>query len=993
MRTQLSVFAASFLALALAACGEPPADAPAPDETAAPETSEAPDSAPAEDAAETDAADETASDSDGQEAASDEAASEEAALWPHEGSDLEPDPDVRYGVLENGMRYAVMQNDTPSGTGAVRLRFDVGALAEADDQQGLAHFTEHMIFNGSENVEEGEMIRILERHGLAFGPDTNAYTSFDETVYQLDLPAVDDETLDTAFFLMRETAGNVSFDAEAIDRERGVVLSELRVRNTYGYRYTTSLWSFLFPEARFPSRWPIGTAEVLQNAPRERFLDLYQRYYTPERAMFVFVGDVEPDEIVARIEATFSDWTGPDEPGADPDLGEVTERPLTAGFFYDPDMPTVVTIAAVSPAVIEPDTMETRRRRLTRSIGASVLSRRLGRLARAPDAPFVQAEADFSSYYDTADVASIDIVSRPDDWREAMNVVEQELRRAIEFGFTQAEINEQIANIRTGLRNSADQAETRESRQLADGITGSFGGDSVFTHPQTSLERFETYADELTPEAVWAAFREGWDGRERLLYLATNEEIENAEAEIVAAYEASAATPVEAQADAGAQEFAYTDFGPAGEVVSRDVVEDLDITRVRFANNVRLNVKQTDFESDVVRVSIRFGGGDLELPMDAPGLGFMLGAFVDGGLEAHSLDELETILAGRTVTASIDTNEDSFGMGSRTTPTDFELQMQLFAAYLTAPGYREEGLTQFRQTVEIWYETLDATPQSVAGRDVPRLIRSGDPRFGIPSEEELLAHDFEAFEAMFRRAREEGAIEIGVVGDIDVDTVIDVVSRTFAALPERLAEPEPFTDARNISFPDGTAEPVVLHHAGEADRALANVYWPSFDDSDVLRARRVYLLQSVLDLKLIDRVREELGATYSPSAFSLSSSTFKDYGYIGVSLDLEPDDVASLFTVVDEIVASIVAGDISEDEIDRARRPILEQIEENLEQNEYWLRLVSVAQTMPEELERHRLATEHYSSITPEELVAIAAEQMQPELAYRIEILPTPEQD
>ena len=331
MRTQLSVLTASLLALALAACGEPPADAPAPDAAAAPETSEAPQSAPVEDADEAGSPEETSADGEGEEAAN-----EEAALWPHEASDLEPDPDVRYGVLENGMRYAVMQNDTPSGTGAVRLRFDVGSMAEADDQQGLAHFTEHMIFNGSENVEEGEMIRILERHGLAFGPDTNAYTSFDETVYQLDLPAVDEETLDTAFFLMRETASNVAFDAEAIDRERGVVLSELRVRNTYGYRYTTSLWSFLFPDAAFPARWPIGTAEVLQTAPRERFLDLYQRYYTPERAMFVFVGDVEPDEIVARIEDTFSDWAQPDDAGADPELGEVAERPLTAGFFYDP---------------------------------------------------------------------------------------------------------------------------------------------------------------------------------------------------------------------------------------------------------------------------------------------------------------------------------------------------------------------------------------------------------------------------------------------------------------------------------------------------------------------------------------------------------------------------------------------------------------------------------------------------------------------------------
>ncbi len=913
-------------------------------------------------------------------------------LWPHDGSDLPPDPDVRYGRLDNGLRYAVLVNDTPTGTAAMRLRIDMGSLSEGDDQQGLAHFIEHMIFNGSENVPEGEMVRILERYGLAFGPDTNAYTSFDETVYQLDLPSVEEEVLDTAFFIMRESADRVLFEQSAIDAERGVILSEERFRNTYSLRYTRDLWEFLFPEATFPTRFPIGTVEVIEAAQRDRFVDLYDRYYTPERGFFVIVGDFDPAAIETAIEETFGDWTMPENPGEDPALGAVSERGLEAGFFSDPDMPTVVTFNVVSPAEIEPDTAEARRERLIRGLGASILNRRFQRLSRAVDAPFLQASAGFSQFYETADAASVQIVSRPEQWREALAVAEQELRRALEHGFGPVELAEQIANIRTSLENGAAQSGTRETPALADGIAAAFGSDTVFTHPDGALERFESYADDITPEMVHQAFRAEWAEREPLIHLATNTEVENAESLILEAYAASAATPVDAPAFAGSAAFAYTEFGAPGVVAERAVIEDLDVTTLRFENGVRLNVKSTDFEDEIIRASIRVGGGWLELPLDQPGLGFLVdNALSNGGLEAHSIDELQSVLAGRTVSFGMSANTDAFQMGASTSPDDFELQMQLFAALLTAPGYREEGVSQYRQLIEVWYETLDATPQSVASRDVPRLLRSGDPRFGIPSRETLLSPDFDDLRPALARAFTEGAIEIAVVGDVEVDTVVDVVSRTFGALPQRLPEPQPFDEARQVRFPETGGETVELNHAGEPNRALLQIYWPAEDDSDALRTRRLTLLREVMGLKLIERIREELGATYSPNATSSFSSVNPGYGYLGVSLDIEPEEIGSLIAVVDEIAAELSSGGVSEDELARARRPVLERLEERLENNRYWLGLIATAQSEPEYLERHRQAVEQYESVTPDELVALAETYLRPELAYRIAIVPTPE--
>ncbi|MFO0509550.1 MAG: M16 family metallopeptidase [Gammaproteobacteria bacterium] len=229
------------------------------------------------------------------------AALRERRIWAHEASDLKPDPAVTYGQLPNGLRYALMKNSLPSKTAAVRMRFGVGSIMEADDQQGLAHFLEHMVFNGSQNVPEGEMVKLLERYGLAFGPDTNAYTSFLETVYQLDLPDTRDELVDTALMLMRETGDRLLLAPAAIDRERGIILSEKRSRDSPQFRGLVARLNFFYPEGRIGKRLPIGTQEVIQGAPRERFLDLYKGWYRPDNALLVVVGDLDPAAVEARI--------------------------------------------------------------------------------------------------------------------------------------------------------------------------------------------------------------------------------------------------------------------------------------------------------------------------------------------------------------------------------------------------------------------------------------------------------------------------------------------------------------------------------------------------------------------------------------------------------------------------------------------------------------------------------------------------------------------
>jgi len=909
--------------------------------------------------------------------------------WVHEVSDLPADPAIRYGQLDNGMRYAIRENDTPPNVASVRLVFNAGSLAEADDQRGLAHFIEHMAFNGSTEVPEGEMVPLLERHGLQFGPDTNAFTGYETVGYQLDIPEVDEETVDTALFLMRQTASELLMESEAIDRERGVILSEERYRNTPIRRWNNALWRFRLPETSVPDRDAIGTVEVIETAPRERLVDYYENYYTPERAMLVVVGDIDPDVIEAKIADEFGGWEQPEDPRGDPDVGTVSEeRPLSVGYFHDPEIYTIFTVDAVRPHEPELDTVQSRFENNLANLGDAILSRRFATLTSSGTSPLIQASANHASDFEVADRATVLAIMRPDQWQEGVAVVEQELRRAIEHGFTEAELAEQIANLRTSLRDAADQAGTRTSAGLADQTWSRWRQDRVLTTPASMLERFEASLDDVTVEAVNAAFREQWTGVEPLLFLASPLQMENPETAIREAWTQSRQTPVEAPEEAGVQDFAYGDFGPAGEVVFREAVEDLGLVRFRFDNGVAVTFKPTDFEDGSIRVRVDFGRGELE-PREMDAVDILAGSvFTAAGLGEHSEDELGRVLAGRNVGYGFGVGDDSFSFSAATTPSDLRIQFDLITAYLTDPGWRQEGLEQFRAVIPEIRRNLYSSPSGVLQAEVTRMIRSGDPRYGLPDPEQVAAIDMEAIRGFLSPALEEAPVEVTVVGDIGEDALVEALAATLGALPDRAESWPDYAEARTIRFPDPVEEPVVLRHNGTENQAMANVYWPTFDDSDPQRTRALSLLRAVFDLKLTERLREEEGFTYSAFNNTNTSDVYPDYGYLYVGADVRVENVDATYDAIAELAADLADGEISEDEVLRARRPLLEQIEDAFENNGAWMSWLAQSWAHPGRLDRIRALSEDYESISRDDLVALAEEYLQPENSWRVTILP-----
>jgi zinc protease len=433
--------------------------------------------------------------------------------------------------------------------------------------------------------------------------------------------------------------------------------------------------------------------------------------------------------------------------------------------------------------------------------------------------------------------------------------------------------------------------------------------------------------------------------------------------------------------------FAYTDFGPAGVVTVDEREPALGIRRIRFANGVMLNLKQTDLEKDRVRASVSIDGGDQLDTRENPLATEMVPFLDEGGLGKHSADDLQSILAGRNVSDSFGIGERSFDAGSVTTPRDLELQLQLWAAFLTDPGYREEGEVQYRHNMNNYFEQLRATPTSALRAELGGILSDRDPRFTLQDVKAYRALTFAKLKRDISDRLQKGAIEIGVVGDIDENQVIALVASTFGALPARETV---FRDENERPARIFTADrtPRIVRHQGPADQALLRLTWPTRDDSDPVAAMQLEMLERVVRLQLTESLRESLGKTYSPSAASSLSRTWQGYGTFGIAASIDVHEVAATRAAIREALANLRAAPVDADVLQRARQPVLEKLQNALKSNAGWLSLVNRAQSESERIDRYVGAKARLQAITAQEVQAMAQRYLDPDAGLEVLVLP-----
>ncbi|OCA02102.1 peptidase m16 domain [Akkermansia glycaniphila] len=902
---------------------------------------------------------------------------------------LQQDPSLVVGKLDNGLTYYIRPTAEPKGRASVRLYVKTGSLNEDESNKGISHFIEHLEFNGSRNFKRGELIPNMQRLGLGFGGDANAYTGFLQTVYMLDLPKLDEETVDFAMKVMRDFADGATLEADAIDKERGIIMSELKVRDSTSYRVLKQQMDFLLNGSKVAQYMPIGEEEFIMNGQRDKFLDYYGKHYIPGRMSVVISGDITPEQGKQWVEKYFGSMEAKED-NFKQELGALKDMGLAARVFKDPEGSNAsVSIQMISPFAEKPDTVEQRLEDMPLEMAFSMLNRRLERMLEKAECPYIKAGAGKGDMLRVADMVSISSATNPDKWKPTLEAIEQEMRRACEYGFQPEELEEAKASMLNGLNDAVRSWPTVTSSRIAKGIVSTLDDNTVFTAPEEDLRVVNKGFATLTPELCHAALKKAWDADKARIVVSGKLGDDATDEAVMKAYKDSQQVPVQAYKSEGSKAFAYDDCGTPGKVAARQEIADLGITQLTLSNGVKVNLKPTDFSKNSISVKAQIDGGVKSMPKDRAGLWVLAPVIMGGGgLEKHSSNDLQRLLAGRTVGVGFDLDDKHFSLGGSTKMNDLELQLKLLVANILHPGYRPEAEVQFRRMIDLLYAQLAHDPDGVFQQKVPAYLYRNDVRLSFPEKEQLSARTSDQVREWLTPYLQNAPMEVTLTGDFKVDDVIPLLEKTIGAMPQRKTEFAKYSGADVTLDMAPWGETKTFEYPSSIDRTIVAQVRPCGDGMDKKRNRRLNVLKSVLRERLFDGIRAKLGEAYSPSVDLDLNPTYKDAARMIINCPGVKRNHDKVRAAINIISTELGRGQITEKEFECAIRPIITAAEKALRTNGYWMGVAADSQSEPENIELARNLINDLKSITLDELNVLAKEVFGNDKATGISIMP-----
>jgi len=912
------------------------------------------------------------------------------APWLYKGSDVPQDPEWRFGTLPNGLRYAVRKNGVPPGQVSIRLRMDVGSLMERESEKGFAHLLEHLSFRGSAKVPDGESKREWQRLGVTFGSDSNASTTPVSTTYKLDLPDANATSLDKSMMILADMMASPNITPAMLNLERPVVMAEQRERLRPQQRFEDAQRELFYAGQLFAERPVIGTVETLNGATADSVRAFHQRWYRPERATLVVVGDLDPALFEAQIAKHFAAWKGDGPNPATPDFGKPDPAKPTSAALVEPTMPPLLSMAVLRPWTVFQDTVKFNQERMIDFIALRIINRRLESRARS-GAAFAGAGADLSDDVRSANVTTIQVLPLGEDWESAVKEVRAVIADALATAPTQAEIDREVAEIDSSMRNSVSTAPVMAGSRRADNLVEAVDINEVTTSEQESYNIFKGAVDGrmFTPDRVLASTRRILQGDATRAVINTRTADPNVQAKLAAALKADVSGLAGKRSTARNVSFASLPaLGTPGKVVDRAVaIPDPKIERVSFANGVNLILFQNPGEVGRVYVSVRFGRGMQGIPAGRQTPAWAGGmALVASGIGTLGQEEIDKLTGDRQIGLSFGIGDDAFAFAGQTRKEDLEDQLKLIATKLQSPGWDPKPVARARAIAISGYAATSSSPDAVIGRDLERLLHDNDPRWGTPDLkgiEALNAKDFRAFWAPLLAS---GPIEVQIFGDIDVEKAIEAARVTFGAMKPR--KPAPVI-APTVGFPQHVAKPVVLSHGGQPDQAAAVIAWQAGGGSDnITEGRKIEILAAVMRDRILDRLRSAEGASYSPTVISQSPIGQPGGGRIMAITLIPPDKVDLFFTVSREIAADLIARPIDTDELRRALVPTAQMVVRRSSGNPFWMQQTEGGTFDPKRFAAINSIARDYGATTPLELQMLAAKYLAPQKDWSMVVLP-----
>lgn len=912
-----------------------------------------------------------------------------STAWPQEHSDLQSDPALQFGRLANGLRYVLMANGEPKDRVALYLAVQAGSLHETEEQRGLAHFLEHMMFNGTTHYPPGTLVEYFQKLGMGFGGDTNARTGFDQTVYNLMLPAADPGLLAEGFKVLADYARGALLLEKEVDRERGVILAEKRSRDSAASRVAKKQLQFDFAGTLVARRDPIGVEEVLSRADSNLLRTYYDRWYRPENMIVVVVGDMQREETGQLLERAFADLKASGEPGACPEMGHVRESGLDVHVLPEPELGfTGLALSTVFNVQPQADTLAWESSQLRQYFATTLLANRLEQLEQRPASPLAQPKAHAGIFLRQYGYATLAARSETGKWREALSLLQDTLSQALKDGFSEAELVRGKRQVRAFLEKAVQTAPSRDSRQLAEEIVRKLGDQEVVMSPAQEMTVYGPVVDALTLAEVNEAFRSLWERPRRQVHLTgvVEPDIEAArlEEQLRDVYRQNESRDVSAWVEEQRVPFPYLELpASSAQVVEQVSHREIGVETVMLQGGIRLNVKPTDFQANQVFLSVQFGSGKQSEP--AAGMGLLTEAVVkESGIGKLSKEQLAEALSGTNVTLDFKVGPESFSFNGSSLRGEFETLLQLLRHRLHDPAFQLESFRRSRENLRRMYDQLAGTVEGVQQIQGERFLAGSSPEFGLPGWDQVESIELTQIRDWLAPMLTREPLEINVVGDIAPQEAIRLIGHYFGAEHRQAGEVAP---TRAIVFPAG--EQRRLQAVSSIDRALLTVAWQTSDFWDIGRTRRLNLLAAVFDDRLRVQIREELGATYAPQVISQPSRATPGFGLLKCSLIVAPDQAEPLAKVIGEVAASLASKGIGEDELRRALEPTLTSIKDIKRNNRYWLESVlNLSSRHPQQLQWPLTILEGFAAIKAEELTELARQYLAPDRAGSVIVGP-----
>ncbi|MFO7958779.1 MAG: insulinase family protein [Candidatus Brocadiia bacterium] len=922
------------------------------------------------------------------------------SAWAAEGPALEEplpaDPAINMEELPNGLDVWIRHHEVPPGRVGLWLHVDTGSLNETDSQRGLAHFLEHVAFRGSENFPPGELIKFFESIGLTFGHHQNAFTGFDQTTYTLTLPDTEEETLRKGLTCLADFAFRLSLLQEEIDKERSVVLEEVRAREGPYQRVLEKVLPILLPGSRVAERLPIGKEEVIERLDSEDFRQYYETWYRPGDSTLLVVGDVEPERMRKLVADAFGEWEPVEDTQPDADPGIEPYEETRAAVLTDPEV-TVATVEALSIRPLEPlQTVGDFRRDLVDDLGIWILNRRLSDMVQEGEAPFQEAELAKFPLLNVATYITCEADCAPDRWEETLETLLVELKRAREHGFLPQEF-ENAKRARVSAAERAAQAEpTRDQRFFLRYMNECVSEDRPPTSAAQRLELTKELMEGISLQEVLEAFRRNYSADARLLLLTMPETDDFGKPEkeaLLSAGKRAEQVEVEPQAARRPIENLLETEPNYARVAEREEDTDLGVVSVTLENGVRAHVRHMDYKKDEVLVRITLAGGAMQETPENRGVTEVAALVLkQPASERFSSTQIRDYMTGKKAELGGTATPDSLLVSLSGTPEDIEEGFRLVHLLLTRPRIEPSALRVWKDQMVQEVQRRRTDVQAQLEEEAKRLLSGGDVRLQFPSRQQVDSLTLQQGQAWLDRLVKSGPIEAAVVGDIDRDRALRLVRKYLGSLPERAPVAGALSELREVDVNAGPLESTI-----EVDtitpRALVMVGWRGANWTDMKDRRVLQIASQILQTRLREEIREERGLTYSPFCFAQAATAYRGTGRFVSMFTAGPAEAAEAARLTRNLMQQFAADGPSAEEMATVRRQFANVIETQQQEPSYWARVMADMDYHGTRLEDVKQAMDKYTTYTTDDMLDVLDRYVTEARRIRVIALPqeTPE--